>query len=221
MTNAKSKNAIKTPIENLRDGLKNIRKQLYCYIPKVKDSVPSKLHATASLEEEVSYTRTLIEVTIDEASDGKYLEPLVGKSKANQIKVTEVLKDAAYSSKANLEYMEKEKVTVITSLNPILSNGKKRELEGFEYNKDVGQMRFPTGHLSIKKARTGKKKQFDNQRMTYCFGIEKCKTCPLRDGCYKPGVKSKNYSVTIKSGTHQKAIDYQNKNEFQSKKTTL
>ena len=39
--------------------------------------------------------------------------------------------------------------------------------------------------------------------MTYYFNVEKCKTCPLREGCYKEEAKSKTHSVTIKSMGHE------------------
>lgn len=286
-THTKSKYAVKTPLEILRDLSKNIRKQLYRQVPEMKDSVPPKLHTTATLEEEIAYLKelikfassytdqhpqiekatkqasdvlkdetyqtilsvsdqeakmgyksseesfagykshiaiteeriiTAIEVTTGEVSDGKYLETLVEKSKKNDIEVKEVLADAAYSSKANLEYMEQEEIVAVTPLNPIVLNGGKREVEGFEYNKDAGQMRCPAGHLSIRKARTGKKNQSINQRLTYYFDIVKCKNCPLRNGCYKMGAKSKTYSVTIKSALHQKAIDYQKTDDFKNRK---
>lgn len=54
--------------------------------------------------------------------------------------------------------------------------------------------------------------------MTSYFEIERCKNCPLRNGCYKPGAKSKTYSLTIKSDIHQKAIDHQKTDEFKNKK---
>ena len=286
-THTRSQYSVKTPIEILRDVSKNIRKQLYRYVPEVKDSVPPKRQTTASLEEEVAYTQqliqfatdyvnqnpkiksatdqalkvldddayqkiisvsdpdaklgyksstesfagykshlamteerviTAIEVTTGEVSDGKYLKNLVEKSKKSGIEVTEVLADGAYSSKENLEYLEKEVITAVTPLNPIVLNGGKRETEGFEYNKDADQMRCPAGHLSVRKARTGKKNQKRNQSLTYYFEIEKCKMCPLREGCYKPGAKSKTYSITIKSDIHQKAIDFQKTDEFKEKK---
>ena len=286
-THTRSQYSVKTPIEMLREVSKNIRKQLYRYVPEIKDSVPPKLHSTASLEEEITYTQelidfssqyngqnmtikkatekaldllknetyqtilsvsnpeakmgyksstdsfagykshiaiteeriiTAIEVTTVEVSDGKYLETLVENSKKNAIEVEDVLADAAYSNKDNLEYMDKEGITAITPLNPIVLNGRKREVEGFEYNKDAGQMRCLAGHLSIRKARTGKKNQNKNQSLTYYFEIERCKNYPLRNGCYKPGVKSKTYSITIKSDIHQKAIDAQKTDEFKNKK---
>lgn len=66
----------------------------------------------------------------------------------------EVLANAAYSSKDNLEDMEKEEIIAVTPLNPIVLNGRKREVEGFEYNKNAGQMRCPAGHLCVRKTRT-------------------------------------------------------------------
>ena len=113
--------------------------------------------------------------------------------------------------------MEKEDITAVTPLNPIVLNGGKRETEGVEYNKDAGQMRCPAGYLSLRKARTGKKNQQQNQSLTHYFDLEKCQICPLREGCYQPGAKSKTYSITIKSEIHQKAIDYQKTDEFKEK----
>ena len=79
-------------------------------------------------------------------------------------------------------------------------------------------MRCPAGHLSIRKVRTGKKNQKRNQSLTYYFEIERCKNCPLRNGCYRPGAKSKTYSITIKSDIYKKAMDYQKTDEFKEKK---
>ncbi len=190
--------------------------------PEAKTGYKSSTESFTGYKSHLAITEeriiTAIEVTTGEVSDGKYLETLVEKSKSNSIKVEEVLADAAYSSKNNLEYMNKEGITAITPLNPIVLNGGKRETEGFEYNKDAGQMRCPAGHLSIKKAQTGKKNQKKNQCLTHYFDIEKCKVCPLREGCYKPGAKSKTYSITIKSEIHQQAIDYQKTDEFKEKK---
>ena len=64
-THTKSKYSIQTPIEMLRDVSKNRRKQLYHYVPQIKDSVPKKLHSTASLEEAVAYTQELIHFAYD------------------------------------------------------------------------------------------------------------------------------------------------------------
>ncbi|KOF09544.1 transposase, partial [Planococcus glaciei] len=49
---------------------------------------------------------------------------------------------------------------------------------------------------------------------TYYFDIERCKRCPLREGCYKEGAKSKTYSVSIKSTEHAIQRDFQESEFF-------
>jgi len=55
------------------------------------------------------------------------------------------------------------------------------------FHKDAGMFVCPAGHLAIRKARQGKKNIGQNQADTYYFDVEKCKACPLREGCYKEG----------------------------------
>ena len=49
----------------------------------------------------------------------------------------------------------------------------------------------------------------------YYFDVEKCKRFSLKEGCYKEGAKTKTYSVTIKSDTHIKHMDYMETEEFE------
>ncbi|ETT38611.1 transposase IS4 family protein, partial [Paenibacillus sp. FSL R5-192] len=56
-----------------------------------------------------------------------------------------------------------------------------------------------------------------NQKNTYMFDIEKCKVCPMKDGCYKEGAKSKTYSVTIKSTEHKEHEAFQSSDSFKEK----
>lgn len=72
----------------------------------------------------------------------------------------------------------------------------------------------PAGHLAIRKARQGKKNRGKNQADTYYFDIEKCKTCPLRENCYKPGAKTKTYSVTIRSDLHKQQMAFQETDHY-------
>lgn len=51
--------------------------------------------------------------------------------------------------------------------------------------------------MSNRKARQGRKDVGKNQVDTYYFDIDKCKQCPLKEGCYKEGAKTKTYSVSI------------------------
>ena len=55
------------------------------------------------------------------------------------------------------------------------------------------------------------------KKITYYFDIEKCKVCPMREGCYKEGAKSKTYSVTIKSTEHKEQAAFQETDEFKEK----
>ena len=72
----------------------------------------------------------------------------------------------------------------------------------------------PAGHMAIRKAKQGKKNHRWNQALTYYFDVEKCKTCALREGCYKAGAKFKTYSVTIKTDTQQEQLAFQETSEF-------
>jgi hypothetical protein len=73
------------------------------------------------------------------------------------------------------------------------------------------------GHMAIRKARQGKKGVAANQVDTYYFDVEKCKSCPFKDGCYKEGAKSKTYSVTIKSNIHTEQEKFQESDYFKEK----
>ncbi len=48
-----------------------------------------------------------------------------------------------------------------------------------------------------------------NPRMLYPFDIEKCKSCPYRDRCYKEGAKKKTYSETLKIDAHSEQAEFQ------------
>lgn len=153
-------------------------------------------------------------ITTGEKSDGKYLQKLIEKSKQVGMVVNTVIGDTAYSEKANIEYTKEEEIALISKLNPAISEGNRKEEDRFEYNKDAGRFVCKAGHLAVRKARTGKKGQNKNQVETHYFDINKCKVCPLRDGCYKEGAKSKTYSVSLKSETHAEQLAFQQTDEF-------
>ncbi|MNI72375.1 hypothetical protein D3C73_1283140 [compost metagenome] len=73
------------------------------------------------------------------------------------------------------------------------------------------------GHLAIRRARQGKKAQGKNQKDTYYFDVEKCKRCPMSEGCYTEGAKSKTYSVSIKSHEHSGQAVFQESETFKAK----
>lgn len=144
-------------------------------------------------------------VTSGEKSDGKYLKELVEKSEKNGLKVDTVIGDTAYSGKENLVLAKDMGFKLVSKLHPVLTNERKNS--GFEFNKDADLYVCPAGHLAIGK-RTLKRKN-RNSEIQYRFDIEKCNVCPLRDGCYKEGAKSKTYTVTIKSIEHEEQKAFQ------------
>jgi hypothetical protein len=156
-------------------------------------------------------------VTSGEKGDGPELPKLLEISQQNGIDVDMIIGDAAYSGKENLELTGELGVKVVAKLNPSITQGVRKDQDKFDYNKDAGMFVCPAGHLAIRKARTGKKNIGENQLDTYYFDIEKCKICPLRENCYKPGAKTKTYSVSIKSGTHLQQIAFQQTAEYKEK----
>ena len=159
-------------------------------------------------------------VTSGEKHDGKQLQELVTKTRDNGIDIEEIIGDAAYSEKDNLKYAKKENLKLISKLSPTVTHGNRKNEDKFDYNKDAGMYVCPAGHMSIKKTSTRPKKHTKDGEGTvesYYFDIEKCKLCPQRDGCYKDGAKTKSYSVSIKSVTHQEHMDLQETEYFKAR----
>lgn len=156
-------------------------------------------------------------VTSGEKGDGPELPKLLMISQQNGIEVDTVIGDAAYSGKRNLELTSEQDIKVVAKLSPSITQGFRKDEDRFDYNKDAGMFVCPAGHLAIRKARGGKKNIGENQVETYYFDIEKCKTCPLRENCYKPGAKSKTYSVSIKADLHKQQMDFQETQYYKEK----
>lgn len=156
-------------------------------------------------------------VTSGEKGDGQELPKLLEISKDNGINVDTVIGDSAYSGKENLALTGEQNIKVVAKLNPSIAQGSRKDEDKFDYNKDAGVFVCPAGHLAIRKARQGKKNVGKNQSYIYFFDVEKCKTCPLKDGCYKPGAKTRTYAVTIKSTIHQEQQVFQETDYFKEK----
>ena len=157
---------------------------------------------------------TAATVTSGEKGDGPELENLVQKSRSNGVDVDVVVGDAAYSSKDNIQMTLEENIELVSRLNPNISQGQRKEEDRFDYNKDAGMFVCPAGHMATRKARQGKKGVNINQVMVYYFDVEKCRTCALREGCYKPGAKTKSYAVSIKSDEHKAQMEFQETERF-------
>lgn len=148
------------------------------------------------------------------------MQELVDKSEVAGIEVENIIGDAAYSEKENLEYAAEGKINLISKLSKTVTHGNKRKSPDFEYNKDADMYVCKAGHMSIKKTSTRPKKhEKDGQGNveSYFFDVEKCKHCPSKDGCYKDGAKTKSYSVSIKTSTHQEHMDFQESAYFKEK----
>jgi len=158
-------------------------------------------------------------VTSGEKGDGPELPKLLEISQNNGIKVDTIIGDSAYSGKDNLDLKNKDKqaIKIVARLNPSITQGFRKDEDKFDYNKDAGMFVCPAGHLAIRKARQGKKNTGKNQADIYYFDVDKCKTCPLKDNCYKPGAKTKTYSVTIKSGVHDQQLAFQETDYYKEK----
>lgn len=156
-------------------------------------------------------------VTSGEKGDGPELPALLKASQENGIEVDTIIGDAAYSGKENLQLAGGQEIKVVAKLNPSITQGCRKQDNTFDYNKDAGMFVCTAGHMAIRKARQGKKDEGTNQTDTYYFDVEKCKTCTLKNGCYKPGAKTKSYSVSIKSDEHQEQIRFQQTDYFKEK----
>lgn len=156
-------------------------------------------------------------VTSGEKGDGLELPKLLAMSQENGMEVDTIIGDAAYSGKENLKIGSNQGIKIVAKLNPSITQGFRKDEDKFIYNKDADLFVCPAGHLAIRKARQGKKGVGTNQVDTYYFDVEKCKVCPLREGCYKDGAKSRTYSVSIKSELHQEQIAFQESDYYKEK----
>ena len=156
-------------------------------------------------------------VTSGEKGDGPELPRLLATSQKNGIDVDTIIGDGAYTGKENLKLTSEQNIKVVARLNVTIAQGARKDEDKFDYNKDADRFVCPAGHLAIRKARGGTKDVGKNQVDTYYFDVEKCKTCPLKNGCYKDGAKTKTYSVSIKSELHQDQMAFQETEYYKEK----
>jgi transposase len=156
-------------------------------------------------------------VTSGEKGDGPELPKLLEISQKNGIEVDTIIGDAAYSGKENIKLSKAQNIDVVAKLNPSITQGFRKDEDKFDYNKDADMFVCPAGYMALRKYRQGKKNVGQNQVDTYYFDVEKCKNCPLRNGCYKEGAKTKTYSVSIKSNIHMDQMSFQETEHFREK----
>lgn len=189
--------------EDARTGYKNSENSFFGY----------KNHIAMTDERII----TAVKVTSGERPDGDQLTDLTEQSKKNGVIVNEILADRAYGGKENLEYMQKERITPFMRLNPLVSESQRKKDLGMIYNKDADMMQCRAEYLAKSKHIHQNKGGNRNPRIIYYFDIEKCKKCPLSEGCYKPGAKSKQFCVTQKCEEHENQIHFQETDIFKKR----
>lgn len=216
--------SVKEKLNLLKESIDDIQEQTQSVISKDTDARIGHKSADTSffgfkthlaMTEERIITGAV--VTSAEKGDGPILPELIEQSQNNGIEVDTVIGDAAYSGKKNLELGKEKNIQIVAKLNRTISQGARKREDKFDYNKDADLFVCTAGHMAFKKAVQGKKNVGKNQVITYYFDIEKCKNCPLKEGCYKEGAKSKTYSITIKSEIHQEQIDFERTEYFKEK----
>ena len=91
-------------------------------------------------------------ITSGEKHDGKQLKSLIEKSEASGFNIENIIGDAAYSEKENIQYVNENKMNLIAKLSKSVSHGNTRQTKTkFEYNKDADMYVYEAGHMSIKK----------------------------------------------------------------------
>ena len=160
---------------------------------------------------------TAATITTGEKNDGKELTELYEKIKCTGMEIDTIIGDSAYSEKGNIELAQNENIKLVAKLNPSVTQGYRKKEDEFQFNKDANMYVCKAGHMAIRKARQGKKGISTNQTDTYYFNVENCKSCQLKEGCYKEGAKTKSYSITIKSDIHKFQMAFQNSEYFKTK----
>lgn len=161
-------------------------------------------------------------MTSGDKGDGPELPELISKAKVNIPDLEEVIGDGAYSSQKNLENAERESVTIIAKLNPVIANGNVREANGITYNKDAGMAVCPAGHMAIHKKVKDRKteKTYKNRQLRFTFDVNKCKVCKHATECGYKGTNphiGKQYSISILSEQQEDLKRRQETEEFKAK----
>lgn len=160
---------------------------------------------------------TAYTVTSGEKHDGKELQSLIRISEENGIKVDVVVGDAAYSEKDNILMTKENHIKLVSKLNETVYHNLRKSSTHFLFNKDAGMYVCQAGHMSIRRAITGKKKREMTGSVavvSYFFDVEKCKICPYKEGCYQENSATKSFSVTLTSRIHSEQKAFQDSEDF-------
>lgn len=158
---------------------------------------------------------TAATVTSGEKGDGAILPLLIEKTEKNGVdNIEAVIADTAYCTKENIETCDTKNIKLVAPLHPSV-NGFRDENDGFIYNKDAHSVTCPAGELAVKKHfKKANPKKKTNACYEFYFDVEKCRQCPLKEGCYKEGAKFKTYSIRVLSEEHRKQKEFEKTAEF-------
>ena len=158
------------------------------------------------------------EVTTGEASDttiGRKM--MTGDMEREDIKVVQMLGDAAYAPTDIIEKTEKNHIELIAPPNHNLGSSN-IERDGFTFNKDANMAVCPSGHIAISRRRVHYKNENNRAVDLYYFDIEKCRICPLREKCLKKqDAKTKSYSVSINTEQQKQYLEKTQTEDFRIK----
>lgn len=158
-------------------------------------------------------------ITSGEKHDGKQLKELIEKSEKAGIEIENIIGDTAYSEKDNIKLSKEKNIKLISKLHPLTSNGSRKDEDKFEYNKDAEMYVCKAGHMAVYKRKQGRIHTKGRRQYAQCyyFDIEKCKICPLKNGCYKEGRNTKTYSIMIKPNEHLEQAEFQETDYFKNR----
>ena len=205
--------------EDIKEALKDSKKVIPNEYSKDKEARTGHKTADTSFygyKDHLAMTSegiiTAATITSGEKNDGNEMQGLIEKTEKTGLEVKTVIGDGAYSSADDLEYCKGKKIKVASKLNKMIIEGHESK-EEYTYNKDADMYVCKAGHMAIRKAKdqVGSKKR---EVIRYYFDVEKCKVCPLRDGCYKDGAKKKSMTVTIRKTIYEDQIKYMESEEF-------
>ena len=160
--------------------------------------------------------RIILEAVVisGEKGDGPVLLKLQEISLQNGIAVDTIIGDASYSGKENLSLSGKQK-KILTKPKPSISQSFRKNKNKFHYNKDADIFVFPQVMQPYQKI-VRVKKMLAKSTESLLFDVGKC-FCPLKNGFYKDGAKTKTYSVSIKSNLHREQIIFQETDHYLQK----
>ena len=208
--------------EDIKEALEDSKKEIPSEYSKDPDARTGHKTADTSFfgyKNHIAMTTegiiTAAVVTSGEKNDGKEMQTLIEKTEETGLELEAVIGDGAYSGEKELEYCKEKGIKVASKLNKMILEGhESKAKEGYEYNKDADMYVCKAGHMAIRKAKDkcGRK---NRDVMRYYFDVEKCKTCPFREGCYKEGSKKKSMTVTLQKEIHIEQKEYMKTKEFE------